>query len=114
MAIDQTIIDKIKAEHAGVPLRKLSTVDPHMGGDIEIIVRAPTGPEYKKFRTESASKDQNARAFAVQNIVAAVVLYPPRDQFNALMARLPGICEEFSDHIAELAGLTGQARSEKL
>ncbi len=106
--IAQEIIDKLK-EQFGSDLRLLSS---DAGDGVEVIVRKPNRQEWKRFRAESG--DKTTRDVASENLFRSVVVYPDRPSVMALLERLPGIVEEFSEHLLELVGITTQSESKKL
>lgn len=100
-------IQRIKAAHPGEELTLLVS-----GQGDEVIVRNPGPGLYKKFR--AASADLKRRDTAIEDLCRAVVVHPLREGFEAMLVKRPGLCEEFSEQLLELVGITTKARAEKL
>jgi len=100
-------IQKLKAAYPSEELTLLVS-----GTGDEIVVKNPGPGLYKKFR--QASADTKRRDTAIEDLCRAVVVHPSREGFEALLVKKPGLCEEFSEQLLELVGITTKARAEKL
>jgi hypothetical protein len=70
----------------------------------QVVYRAPTSAEYKRFRSMAVKEDQKAEA--TENLARVCVIYPSREEFNVLLAKYPSIAETSSDELTELSGYT--------
>lgn len=104
--IDEDTLERLRDDHAGEDLYLLSS------RDAAIVVRKPTRPEYKRFRAQSA--DPAKRDIAMESLVKSVLVHPSAKEFDALLDRLPALCEEFAGEVLEFAGMAGEAESRKL
>jgi hypothetical protein len=102
--MDQSLIDKLRAEHEDCKLIKTN--------GLEIVVKRPNRGEYKRFM-KSVSSERD-KADAIETLVLDCVVHPTRKEFDALLNKLPALCEELGEHVLELAGLSGKAQAEKL
>jgi hypothetical protein len=101
-------IEDLKAKHAGVTLHLLRS-DRH---DVEIIVRAPSEPEWTRFR---AMQENDGQApMANKTLVVSCLVAPSAEETRAIFAELPGIPEVFANQIAKIAGIDRAATSRKL
>ena len=74
------------------------------GGTWEILLRKPTRPEYRMFR--SKSKNPNTEADAQEDLVRLLSLAPPRGpELDALLDEWPAIPEACSKALLHLMGL---------
>lgn len=109
--MDKGKIAELKAANLGIDLHLLTSTQAD-GETIEVVVRAPSRGQYKKFLADKL--DQQAKIYANDNLLKGILLHPPLPEFEALLERKPGMCEEFSEVVMELTGVTGEARAVKL
>jgi hypothetical protein len=101
------IIAKLKSEHAGSELRKVTLKN----GD-EIVVRSPSRPEWQRMQDESV--DEKKRAAAMRSIVRSCVVFPSKEEFLAALDRKPGLIETLLPIVHELGGVEDAAQGEAL
>jgi hypothetical protein len=106
MKIDAKVLEAAKAEHGADALRLVRS------GDREYLLRRPSRGEYKRFRREASS--DRTKDDSIETLVLDCVVHPPRAEFEALLDKLPALCEELADQVLELAGITGKAAAGKL
>lgn len=99
-------ITAAKAEHPGAELHLLEH------GDDAIVVRVPNRIQWRRFITESGTKTPGAASNAMENILAAVTVWPKSSE--DLYNRRPGLVETFAGKVCELAGLASEATAKKL
>ncbi len=80
--MDDTTLDKLRAEHGDVWLLELGTD--------QVAFRCPSRAEYKRFLAR-VSDDRKALPEAQEELARAVVVAPDRPAFGALLDRRPGI-----------------------
>lgn len=99
------IIQKLKAEH-GDDLYILEACG-H-----EVVVRAPSRPEWKRFR--AAQADPAKRIDAQEQLLRGCCVAPGSGDLSALLEKRPGLAETFGIELTEIAGLAEKATSRKL
>lgn len=72
----------------------------------EVVFRAPTRAEYKRFRSEI--NNPNTSADAQEKLARTCVVYPTREAFDALLEEWPAIPEACSKAFSRLMGLTAE------
>lgn len=74
-------------------------------GSVDLVLRAPTRAEYRTCRAKSHSP--STAADAQEDLVRAIVVYPARTDFDALLDEYPGLCEhaDVSKQIGIFTGL---------
>lgn len=74
-------------------------------GEIEVVLRAPTRAEYRRCR--AATHNPSQMADAQEDLVRQIVVYPSTDDFDRLLEKFPGFCEnkEVSEQIARFTGI---------
>ena len=72
----------------------------------EVVFRKPTRAEYKMFRS-NASNDAK-KADATEILCRATVVYPSKQEFDALLDDFCGICEASTPVLMELCGLKAE------
>jgi hypothetical protein len=93
-------IAKLKQAH---PDAELSLIKDDNSG-AEVVVKTPSEPEWRRFR--SMSSDENQRAMALRVLVIACVVQPPPDAFAEMLERKPGLAETFGSKLVEIAGVS--------
>lgn len=99
-------IAELKAEHAGVELRRVRT----KAG--EVVLRTPRLGDWRRMQDEST--DPKRRAEASRALVRASVVYPPPVEFLAMLERRPGITETLLQIALEMGGVEEAAQGEEL
>ena len=106
MAPNEAEIAAVKAEHPGAELHQLEH------GDESIVVRVPNRVQWRRFIAESSNKTPGASSAAMENILAAVTVWPKSS--DDLYNRRPGLVETFAGKVCELAGLASEASAKKI
>lgn len=70
----------------------------------EVVFRKPTRQEYKMFRSNAGNDAKKADATEI--LCRSLVIYPTREQFDALLEDFPAICEASSPVLMDLCGLS--------
>ncbi len=99
-------IEAVKGAHPGAELHMVEH------GDAAIVVRVPNRTQWRRFIVESSNKTPGAASAAMENILAAVTVWP-RSTADLYDAR-PGLVETFAGKVCELAGLASEASAKKL
>lgn len=76
-------------------------------GDWEVVFRRPNRSEYKRFRAAAANNPD-----AQEMLCRAIIVYPSKEAFDALLEDWPGIPEASAQAIMDLAGM--QSREDLL
>lgn len=99
-------IAAVKAENIGAELHLLEH------GDDAIVVKVPNRSQWRRFIAESSNKTPGAGSAAMENILAAVTVWPKSsaDMYD----RRPALVETFAGKVCELAGLASEASAKKL
>lgn len=74
-----------------------------VGGEWEVVFRAPNRAEYKRFR--AAINNPNTAPDAQEQLARQCVVYPSREAFDALLEEWPAIPEACSKAFSRLMGL---------
>jgi hypothetical protein len=100
------LLDKLKAEH-----RYIAYVNGEFDDEIvwEVVLRKPTSKEYKQLRAQVT--DGNQKAMAGEAVFRKIIIYPSRDQIDALLEEWPGVAEACGGAINKLAGLVANEGS---
>lgn len=106
--MDKAIIEKAKSEHPGTPIYRLACED----YDTEIIVRAPTSTEWKRFR--SMQQDDEQSPLALRALVLDCLIVPSREDFMLALEKRPGLAETFGRHVIKIGGVSAATIVEKL
>jgi hypothetical protein len=93
MAIEQKIIDELKAKHGELVI--LSTAS------YEVVVKAPNRQVWRKFVSKVA--DEKSRADAVEVLFLDCVVYPDAPVINAMLDAKPALAQQFGSEVADLA-----------
>lgn len=107
--MDQTKIDELKAANPGV---KLHLLTPEGINGAEIVVKAPTRAQWKRFKTET--QDVAKRATAIETLCLDCVVHPSRTEFEALLEKYPALAQTFAGEIGELAGAVEKVEKKEL
>lgn len=92
----QKIVEDLKAKHAGVKMSLLQ----HQGASI--IVRHPTPAIYRK--SKAYSRDEKTSADANEQLVRDCLLWPSKEELNAIMQDQPAITDTFASDLVKIAG----------
>ncbi len=71
----------------------------------EVVLRKPSGPEYKQYRAQ-VHNDQRAPE-ALEILVRRIMVVPSGDGIEALFEKWPGIAEKCRNATYALLGITG-------
>ena len=104
MAIDQKVIDELKAKHQD--LTQLSQ------DETDILVKPPTRPQWKRFR--AFMSDERKRPDAMEQLLRDCLVYPELTELDAMLERRPGLAESFGSSVVEMAGLTDRVEKKVL
>jgi hypothetical protein len=99
-------IEAVKASNPGADLHLIEH------GESAIVVRVPSRIQWRRFIVESSNKTPGASSVAMENILAAVTVWP-RSTADLYDAR-PGLVETFAGKVCELAGLASEASAKKI
>lgn len=101
MLTDQELAD-LEAKYP----RAIHVVSPEK--EWELVVRPPTRPEVKRYRTQL--RDPRYAADAVEILITAAVIYPDPPAFQALLDKYPLLCEGVSTvpGVSDMLGLSVQ------
>ncbi len=94
----QIEIDQIKSQLGVTLLRSFELAG------VEVVCRAPSEADYKRFKTQVADSDR--RATAPDALVYACVVWPGREEFRDMVKVKPGIIESIAGELVEWAGAT--------
>lgn len=97
-------IAQAKSAHPGVQLHLVQV------GETEVIVRAPTRAEFRRFSEEV----DRSKFAALENLCASCILAPDASGRAALFERQPGLVVPVGDYIAKLGGLVERAEGKAL
>lgn len=108
MPITEEQVSRLKAENPGLELHVVSSPDT----GAEVVVRRPSEPEWRRFRSMVGDDDQ--RPGALRQLAISSAIYPKGDDFMALLADYPGLAETIGGKLVKIAGVDGAATSRKL
>lgn len=74
-------------------------------GDWEIVLRKPTRPEYKQYRSRHHGNDAD---MAQEILVRQIRVYPDTDAFDAMLEEFPGIPEALTKTVLRLCGMEAE------
>lgn len=94
----QIEIDQIKSQLGVSVLRSFELAG------LEVVCRAPSEGDYKRFKTQISDPDR--RAMAPDSLVYSCVVWPGRDEFKGMVKEKPGIIESIAGELVEWAGAT--------
>ena len=100
MPITDEQIAKHRAASPGAELHVIRNED----HDLEILVKAPSDGEWKRFRSMQA--DDAQRYLAPRSLVLGCILEPSAAEFTAMLAARPGLAETFASDVIEIAGVS--------
>lgn len=103
MPLTKAQIDELESVHKRVTVLN-GRGDPP---EFQVVLRAPTRPEYKMFRAMSHNPSQLADAQEI--LFRKICVYPVDDALNALLESFPGLPEGCGKAIADLSGMSAQA-----
>lgn len=101
-------IAKLKADNPGAELHLLTNDET----EAEVVVKTPSEPEWRRFR--SMSSDDSQRAMALRSLVLACVVRPPMEEFAEMLERKPGLAETFGSKLVDIAGVSMATTVRKL
>jgi hypothetical protein len=105
-AFSPEVYARVRKEHPSAELREFAAADG------AVICKAPTRGDYKRFRTMYLDPVQ--RPMALEQLLAASLVHPDREEFSQLLERRPGLTEVFGEKLATWAGLGQEATEKKL
>jgi hypothetical protein len=103
--IDEQTIEDLKAKHGEV----VHLVDPETR--TEVVARKPPRAAYKRFR--SMAFDPKKQADAAESLMVDCVVYPSRDEWNAMLEQYPALAETFAPEVLKLAGASQSVDAKK-
>jgi len=80
----------------------------------QVIVRSPTGAEWRMFRNMQSDDDGGQKVAAGRMLVDSCVVHPPKGELAAMLEAHPGLVETWAGEIVEIAGVTRKATRKKL
>ena len=104
MPIDPKIIEEAKAK--GDEITQFSQ------DGIEVLVKPPTRPQWKRFRALIA--DEKRRPDALEQLLRDCLVYPGLTDLDAILEKKPGLAESFGGSLVELAGLSDRVEKKVL
>lgn len=110
--IDPKVISKIKEDHPLDDLRRATVTAPALDQPLDLVVRVPDHVLWTKYG--AALRDEKKKGSATRTFVYDCVLYPERDDLDALFAKQPGLVPRIADQLGELAGSMAKVEVEKL
>jgi hypothetical protein len=87
-------VEELKAKHGA--LHSLSV------GDAEVIVKAPRGEIWRRYRTQLL--DEQKRIVATENLVRGCVVWPDKAGLDSMLDARPGLAEAFGRELVKMAG----------
>lgn len=110
MAITSTVTEQtfneVQAANPGVDIEILV----HDKLPIEVIARSPKGPEYAIYRNFA---DEGKRRESIESLVSFCVIWPAKEERQAIIDAHPAIAGVWAGEIVEMAGFTAGARRKK-
>lgn len=67
--------------------------------------RVPKPAEWQRYREDVMSPEARVKLNAYRTLVLACCIYPPRPEFQSMVAARPGLVETFSGELVEHAGV---------
>lgn len=105
LELDQEGLDKLEAEYNGkIYILKGALFDEEIPW--AVIVRKPTGKEYKRFRAQLHNSAEVP--VAGENLFKQIVVHPSPVKTDALLEEWPGIPEASTDLVLRLVGAKAQ------
>jgi hypothetical protein len=92
--IDPAVIEEQKAKHGTVHLLK--------AGEHEVIVKRPSRPAWRKFRTLAA--EPSKRPDALEGLLRDCLVYPDQKALEAMLEQAPALSELFGNEVMDIAG----------
>lgn len=89
------------------------TVLTHSDTGDQIAVRAPSKPQWKRFRAGAQSEVADKREAAEEMLVLECLVFPSKEDFQRLLERRPGSILTFVNGVARLAGYGGTAEKKE-
>ena len=105
MGISADIQAKLTAEHGEVYVLEAS--------DVAIAVKNPSPAAFDRFMSTSAAKKENAHR-ALGQLVRDALVYPSAEDYDAAIAKRPGLAVTFGSEVAKIAGLVDEVDRKKL
>lgn len=104
--LSAAIIEKLKAEHAGIDLRLMSA------DGFTAVFKAPPWPEWKRFR--ALYMDAARRPDALETLCYGCLVYPSAEEFRAMLGRKPALAESWGAKLVAAAGPEQEGIEKKL
>lgn len=103
MALEQSEIDAAKAAHPNSA--KVSLLD----GEVQVLVRRPSRPEWKTYRQAALSADASKNAQAAEILFQCCCILPDKSGLKTLLDEHPAVVESCLPVLAKMAGLDTRA-----
>jgi hypothetical protein len=101
------IVAALKSAH-GPCLTKVTSKD----GEAFVVVRPPTGAEYR-YTMDKQAEGEKEKVIALEQLGRDVAVFPPGTEVAEIWARKPGLAMLAGDEALEMSGL-GKVETEKL
>lgn len=102
--VDEALFNRLKRQHGG-RLRALG-----LDGlpETDVVVRPPTRLEYTNFKTQAAKSRNNdsAQIRLMEGLVRQCLVWPTKEEFDALLENYPALADSYSEEVMKLAGAT--------
>jgi hypothetical protein len=104
--LDETTKAKLKADH-GDRIEEIELDD-----DLVVVAKPPSEGEYERFTAMVMDDEQKPKA--MKTLVLACVVYPPRDEFRALIKDRPALVGSIGKELHSMAGAAKVVKRKKL
>jgi hypothetical protein len=104
--LDEKSKAQLKSEH-GDRLEVLELDD-----GLEIVAKPPSEGEWERFTAMTLDDEQKPKA--MKTLVRACVVYPPKDEFVALLKERPALVGSIGKQLHEMAGAAKNVQRKKL
>lgn len=102
--MDESPIEALKREHGEVYVISAA--------GCEIAVRMPTVHEFERFQ-DSIASDKKKGTRALAQLVRDCLVFPSREEYDAIVARRPGLPVSFGSEVVKIAGLVDEVEAKK-
>lgn len=109
MSLSKEQIEEFKAKNSTIEFRAVTIDDTTVA-----LIRRPDRANWRAYRSMQDKQGSLARLDSYEFITRHATLLPSSEALEKLMADQPGIVETLASEIAELAGSTAKAKSEKI
>jgi len=106
--ITEEQITKLKEAHPGAELHHIHNEDT----GVDVVVKAPSESEWKRFRSMQSDPEQRAHAIGV--LFRACLVHPAAQEFAPIIAAKPGLVETFGGDLVDIAGVSRANTRKKL